>query len=165
MRTLYEASIWAPGTIPVEEWKYRNLKRVMFPAVDVLLILGGFSAARYGIPAISEFYPDLFVDIFAYVMSFCALVALVGVSFPRLWAVEIAGKAAVFGLIVGYITSLFILTLEDKGDSDSRGFVLIIAMIAVCPIVWRLSLLGSEWQARVLARKAAARNAKAELGE
>lgn len=165
MRTIYEASIWAPGAIPAEEWKYRNLKRIMFPVLDTLMFLGGLVAARYGIHAIGEFYPDIFVDIFSYILSAAAFVCIVGSSFPRLWAIEIAGRAAVFGLIVGYIAALVILMVDGGALGEARGFALFIAAIAVCPIIWRLSLLASEWQARVLVLKAIARDVETEPGE
>lgn len=147
---LYLMSIWHPDAIPKNEWKYRNQKRVMFPAIDVLFILGGFSAAKYGIPAISEFFPDSFVDGFAYILSIAGLVCLIGVSFPRLWAIELGGKSVALSLLVGYILSLLILTAAGEGN---RGFVLIIACIASSIIIWRISLLGSEWQDRVTAQK------------
>lgn len=162
MRKLLAASIWAHDAIPIEEWKYRNLKRVMFPVMDLLLVLAGLSAAKYGIPAISEFFPDHIVDLFAYVMVFAALGCLIGVSFPRLWPIEISGKSVILGLIVGYIASLLILTAVGE---DSRGFVLTIACIAICPIVWRITLLGSEWQDRVLAAKQAKAIAEALEGD
>lgn len=150
MRRIYAASIWAHDAIPASEWKYRNLKRIMFPVIDFLFILGGFSAARYGVPAISEFFPDPVVDAFSYALSFVALACFVGVLFPQLWQIEIAGKIALLTLMTGYFVSLLLLTAAGEGN---RGFVLLVAAVALCPIVWRLSLLGSEWQTRRLTRK------------
>jgi len=145
MLKLYSWSIWAHDAIPAEEWKYRNLKRVVFPIVDIIFFLSGFSAARFGIPAISEFFPDEFVDIFAYVLSLASFICLLGVSFPSLWGFEIAGKSVVLGLIIGYVVALFLLTAVGE---DSRGFIFFISAVSLVFIIWRLSLLGSEWQAR-----------------
>jgi len=150
MKKLYLASIWAPNAIPPDEWKYRNMKRVMFPAIDVLFFIAGLSAARYGVPAISEFFPDVVVDLFAYVLSVAGIVCLLGVSFPKLWPVEIGGKAVILSLMVGYIVSLFILTSVGEGN---RGFVLLIATISICGVLWRVSLLGAEWQVRRLVQE------------
>lgn len=147
MRKLFLSSIWAPNAVPSPEWKYRNLKRIMFPVIDFLFILAGVSAAINGVPAISEFYPGFMVDIFSVVLSTAALICFVGVSFPRLWWLEILGKTILFGLMVGYVLSLLILTAA--GD-PTRGFILLIAAASLAPIVWRLSLLGSEWQVRRL---------------
>lgn len=152
MKRIFSMSIWASGAIPADEWKYRNLKRVMFPVVDLLFFLAGLSGARYGVPAISEFFPDQVVDFFAYILSMIALICLTGVAFPRLWLVEILGKSILLGLMVGYFVALFLLTAVGEGN---RGFVLLIAAVALSPVVWRMSLLGSEWQdRRVAARKA-----------
>lgn len=41
---LWRASIWAPGAIPPEEWKYRNLKRVALPVYDAIAVLAGVHA-------------------------------------------------------------------------------------------------------------------------
>ena len=150
MRRILSASIWSPTAIPAEEWKYRNLKRVMFPTIDFLFILGGLSAARFGIPAISEFFPDPVVDAFSYVLSAVGLACLIGVSFPRLWGLEMVSKILLLTQVVGYVTALFLLTAAGEGN---RGFVLIIAAVAVCPVLWRLTLLASEWSERRAQRK------------
>jgi len=155
MHKLLLASIWAPGAIPPAEWKYRNLKRIMYPVIDALFFIAGFSGARFGVPAISEFFPDAFVDGFSYTLSAIAAICFIGVAFPSQWRLEIFGKSVLFGLMVGYFIALFILTAVGE---DSRGFVVLVAAVALCPIVWRLSLLGSEWQdRRVAARIEAAR--------
>lgn len=150
MRKLFSKSIWAPGAIPPQEWKYRNMKRVMFPVIDLLLFVAGLSAIFGGAPAISAFFPDELVDLYGFSMCAIALTCLLGVSFPRLWPVEMIGKSLMLGLVTGYTVSL--LTLAIEGD-DKRSFVVYFALIAMCPIVWRISLLGSEWQARKLEKK------------
>ena len=150
MRNIFSMSIWAPNAIPSDEWKYRNLKRVMFPVIDVIFILSGLSAAYYGVPAISEFYHRGVVDSFALAMSLSGFAALLGVAFPKLWALEIGAKSVLLGLMVVYFTSLFILTRIGEGN---RGFVLGIAAVAIAPVIWRLSLLGNEWQQRRVAKK------------
>lgn len=153
MRKLYLASIWAPDAIPIEEWKYRNLKRIMFPVVDLLFVLAGIAAVREGVPAINEFFPGYIVTAFSYLLILAGFVCLIGVSFPRLWPVEIAGKSVLLGLITGFILSLFILICF--GESQ-RGFAFAIACVSICPIYWRLTLLGNEWQSRIQTRKLAA---------
>jgi Na+/proline symporter len=145
LKRLLSASIWGRGAIPVEEWKYRNLKRIALPVLDGLFILGGISAARYGVPAISEFFDDVAVDLFSYGLSLVAFGCLLGVIFPRLWWLEAIAKSALLGLLTGYVVSLFLLTAVGEGN---RGFVLIIAMCSMVLPVWRLTLLAAEWQER-----------------
>lgn len=147
LRRLFAASIWAPEAITVDEWKYRNLKRVLLPAIDLFFIFGGFSAVRFGIPAISEFFPDPVVDAFSFTLSLVAFACLVGVSFPRLWAVEIVAKILLLVQLVTYVTSLFLLTAVGEGN---RGFVLFVSAVAAAVILWRITLLAAEWQERRL---------------
>jgi hypothetical protein len=150
MKFLLSQSIWAHDAIPADEWKYRNLKRVMFPVIDFFFLLAGLAAARFGVPAISLFFDEVVVDFFSYILCFSALFALIGVAFPRLWPMEILGKSVLLSLITTYFVALFILTSVGEGN---RGFVLMIAAVALCPLVWRLSLLGAEWQKRNVDKK------------
>lgn len=145
MFNLIQISIWSKTAIPAEEWKYRNVKRVLFPLIDFILFLGGFSAAYFGVPAISEFFPRAIVDTFSTLLSVAALLAFIGVVFPRLWGLEIVANAIVLGLTVGYYVALVILTVNGQGRG---GFILAIASIALAVIIWRLSMLGDEWQER-----------------
>lgn len=150
MRKLFQMTIWAPGAIPADEWKYRNLKRVMFPVIDLLFIMAGISAVRNGIPAISNFFPEVVTDVYSVLLILVATICLIGVSLPDQWRLEMLGKTILFGLMVGYVVALFILLVIGE---EGRGFILLIASITLTPIVWRLSLLGSEWQLRRLAEK------------
>lgn len=145
MRFLYNASIWAPDAIPEEEWKYRNLKRVMFPLFDILMICAGISAHVGGIWAISEFFPRAAVDWFALTVIAAGVISLIGVVFPSQWRLEILGKVSLFGLLTAYITALSILSIAGI---QPRPFGLFMAASALCPIVWQLSILGAEWQTR-----------------
>lgn len=145
MKTLFSKTIWAPGAIHISEWKYRNMKRVMFPLIDLILFIAGLSAVFGGAPAISEFFPNELVDVYGYSLSAVALVCFLGVAFPRLWPMELVGKSILLGLVTGYTISLIVLAMN--GDVI-RSFVSYFALVAMCPIVWRISLLGSEWQAR-----------------
>lgn len=142
---LWAASIWHPDAIPLDEWKYRNLKRVLLPIVDVFLIWCGVWAGIQGIPAIDLFFTDWVSDSFSYVFTGAAMLALIGVAFPRLWWVEAGAKIVLSGLLASYLGALMLLTLPSIG---SRGFISGLAGIALGIVTWRLSLLGGEWAQR-----------------
>lgn len=162
LHKIYEMSIWAHDAIPADEWKFRNMKRVMFPVIDFIFALSGVSAAYYGVPAISEFFPRYIVDSFSTLLLVAGLIAFLGVAFPSLWPFEMAAASIILGLMVGYFISLFILTSVGQGN---RGFVLGIAAIAITLVTFRLSLLGTEWQdRRVKAKKAAMGEVTAHAG-
>lgn len=145
MTNIFGASIWSKHSIPASEWKYRNSKRLMLPFIDFLFVLAGISAAIFGVPSISEFFPNSTVDFFAIFLSLSALAALIGVCFPKLWWLEISGKISLLGLMSAFSTSLLFITTAGE---DTKGFTFFISLIALSPIIWRLTILGTEWQER-----------------
>lgn len=147
MRALFDLTIWAKGAIPADEWKYRNLKRVMFPIVYVLFLFSGVYAAESGVPAISGVFSDSIIDTVSCVLSLSAILCLFGISFPKLWPVEITGASLILGIMTGYLLALFFIGVWGSGD---RGFVWFVSCVSITPIIWRLSLLGFEWQFRRL---------------
>lgn len=144
-KKIYAASIWAPGAIPPDEWKYRNLKRMLLPIIDLAYVIAGISAALNGVPAIGEFFDPFVMDFFAYGLAAVSFGCLIGVAFPEFWPLETAAKSLLIGLMAGYVVALLLLTAE--GDPN-RGFVLMVAFIATCTPIWRLSLIGDEWSTR-----------------
>jgi len=143
VKALLKHTVWASDAIPLDEWKYRNLRRVVLPFMDALLILGAISAAGLGVPALNEFFPSVATPIFAYSLLLASITSIVGVIFPKQWRLEISGKVAILGLMVGYLCSLVILVLDGDGN---RAFIFFIAMVTIVIVIWRLSILGSEWQ-------------------
>lgn len=148
MSSIISHSVWATGAIPPEEWKYRNLKRVVFPGIDLVLTAAGLTAFTRGIPAITEFYPVWVTTILASVLTTAGVVSFLGVSFPKLWPMELVGKVILLGILVIYFASLFVLTFF--ANDDSRSFVMYIALGFIIPIGWRMGIAGVEWQERRL---------------
>ena len=60
------------------------------------------------------------------------------------------GKSIILGLMVGFILSLLVLTLQGE---TRWGFILFLTSISTAQLFWRVSLLGSEWQDRKLTQK------------
>ncbi|WP_213816216.1 hypothetical protein [Glaciihabitans sp. dw_435] len=142
---VWAASIWAKGAIPPDEWKYRSLKRVVLPLYDVLIIIGGILGARFGVPAVEEFYPSSMIDTVSQLFALAGLLALLGIAFPSLWLPEVIAKAAIIGLLSSYVGAL--ISLTANGD-PTRGFVSTIA-IGFCLLpAWRLGMLGAERRTR-----------------
>lgn len=138
IRKLFAQTVWAKDAIPDDEWTTRHLRRIILPIADLLFIAAGILAAVFGIPAMGEFFPDLIIDCAAYSLAALGVVCLVGVSFPKLWRIEVVGKSGIVGLLVGYSTSLLLLTAE--GD-DRRGFAIAISLVAALVPVTRLLML------------------------
>ena len=141
---LWRASVWHPDAVPTEEWKYRNLKRVWLPIYDLVAIFAGIQAIIYGSSMLNRmFHPDL-VDMLGAALTIAALISLLGVSFPRLWVIEIVGKITLVGLIAGYITTIIIFA-NPPGPS-----LFVVAMLAFgLPLaLFGLTLLGEDIKER-----------------
>lgn len=138
-------TIWSKRSIPPAEWKYRNLKRVVFPAVDLWFILGGVLGSIHGIPAIDDIYPHWVATIGGLAFAFVGLVCFIGVSFPQLWLVEIWGKGFLVGMIVGYMIALIIASVITRA---AAAYVLSLAGVCLTLVIWRLSILAEEARER-----------------
>lgn len=141
LRRIGRASIWSKDAIPVEEWKYRNFKRVVLPVYDLLVVLAGGAAVVWGMPSFEQIFPGTVVDAIGWTLVIVAVVCLLGVSFPRLWAVEILGKAILFGIIVAYLIALAGLALQGVG---TREFVMVVVSMTLPIPVFRMGMLGTE---------------------
>lgn len=144
MRAFWRETIWHPDAIPLDEWKYRNLKRVWLPVYDAIAIAAGVQAIIFGSTLLNRMFPPEIVDAFGIAMVLIATVCLFGVVFPRLWRVEIVGKVLLVGLIAGYVTTILLF-------SDNPGpnlFVVGMLSFGLPLAFFRLSLLGEEYKER-----------------
>jgi len=110
----------------------------------------GIAATQRPLPEIGFFFNTVFVDLIAIALTLTGFVCLIGVAFPKLWAIEMVGSSLLVGLMASYFVALSMLTIEYPG---SRMFLLLFVAISLCPILWRISLLGGEWQDRRVVRK------------
>lgn len=139
------ATIWAPDAIPLDEDKFGSLKRYLLPYIDVVLFLSGLSAVRYGAPSLSEFLPVPVTQVFGVLFIGATVLAFVGVVFPKLWLMEVAGKLSLFVLSVAYTVALFLLTQDG---SAIRGFITGYVAAVAGLLLWRLAFLGRERRER-----------------
>jgi len=138
---LFERSIWADGAIPAGDRKLRSLKRLWLPIYDLGLVWMGLSAIRSGVPAFEELLPSLVADILGYLLILIAVLCLVGVSFPRLHALETASKTILVSILSLYFVSLRVLITPESNGRDTISIVVLLAIILP---LFRLSILGGE---------------------
>lgn len=143
-RRLWRASIWSTDAIPADEWKYRNLKRVWLPLYDLIAVFAGVQAILFGSTILNRLFPPTLVDVLGAVMTVVATVCFAGVSFPRLWAVEIVGKVMLVGLVAGYVTTILLFS-ENPGPNL---FVVGMLTFGLPLAFFRLNLLGEELKER-----------------
>lgn len=142
---LYKNSIWHPDAIQPEEFKFRNLKRLWLPLFDGLSILVGMLGVAYGSKILNELYPAALVDGLSLTFILAAFIALVGISFPKLWVPEVLGKLTMLGLLGGYSTAIWVSFFHGSVES---GFVAAMLMYPVLFPLFRLDILGEEVKQR-----------------
>lgn len=138
-------TIWSPEAVPLEEWKYRNLKRLALPITDILFILGGILGANFGIPAIDGIFPDWVADLGGYAFSLVGLCCLIGVALPKMWLFEIISKSGILGMIFGYILALVFAAVTERA---TVAYIIPMAAMTMILPIWRLSLLSAEARER-----------------
>lgn len=152
LRRLYRASIWHPDSIPVEEWKYRNLKRVWLPLYDLLAMWAGLNAFLTGTELLNRLFGATLVDYVGLTFFMVAFVCLLGVAFPRLWAIEIIGKSLLVGMVLAYVAAI----LFFPSRPDPNFFIISMLFWGIPLALFRLNLLGEEWKERRAKRVRAA---------
>jgi hypothetical protein len=147
LRKFWRRSIWHPDSLPPEEWKYRWLKRIWLPAYDLLAIGAGIWAAAFGSPVLHRLLGEnaFAMDALGIAFAIIATVCLAGVSFPGLYRLEIAGKAALVGLLGAYAGA--VVLFNANGDITSWFVAFVILMTLPLPL-FRLNLLGEEIKER-----------------
>lgn len=149
MRSLWGASIWARGAIPVTEGSTsREMKRIVLPLFDALVVLMGFNGILNGMPSFALVYDPTITLIASWTLFVAGWVAFVGLAFPRLWYLEAAGKLAMVSVLGGYAGAVWIAYVQ--GDAG-RGFVAAGLTGLLALPMWNLARLGRERTARVLA--------------
>lgn len=115
------------------------MKRVWLPLFDLLSILVGSLGVAYGSRVLNELYDPWFIDGASITFIIAAIVALIGVSFPRMRIIEGAAKLAMLGLLGGYSAAVWGSFFEGNVES---GFV---AAMLIYPVLWpfmSLQLIG-----------------------
>ncbi|WP_066041884.1 hypothetical protein [Herbiconiux solani] len=147
MRRLFAASIWAHGAIPVDEWKYRNLKRVWLPLYDLLAMWAGVNAVVFGSRLLNRLLSEELLDLVGIAFTVVAAVCLLAVAFPRLWAIEMVGKSLLVGMVFAYMASV-ILYPTPSPDETPNWFIVAMLGFGLPLALFRLTMLGEEWKER-----------------
>lgn len=151
MRGLWRASIWHPDAIPVTEGSTsREMKRIVLPLFDALVILMGFNGILNGMPSFALVYDPTITVIASWTLFMAGWVAFVGLAFPRLWYLEAVGKLAMVFVLGGYAGAVWIAYVQ--GDAG-RGFVAAGLTGLLALPMWNLARLGRERTTRVLERR------------
>jgi len=130
-------TIWHPiNTDPDDD--DRLTVRVWLPLYDALAVLLGIIAYYIGSALLIQLFPEEVVNGVAVLFMIAGLVTLVGVTIPKLWRAEIAGKITMSFMLTTY--AFLILAFPSK-EVQNNLFVTVILIMATWGIYPRLTKL------------------------
>jgi hypothetical protein len=134
---LLRRTVWYPDALGVEEWKYRQLKRIWLPVFYLLALLAGIWTFIFASMVSSQ--------IMGAVFALAAIGCIHGVAIPRLFMMEIVGNVILATLLAA---SGAIIFAYNRFEHVSGWFIAYVIMMSIPIIMFRLSLLGEEIKER-----------------
>lgn len=129
-------TVWHPiNTDPADENRWGP--RFWYPSYDLLALILGIYAYFLGSPLLNKLFPVWFTDGMGIVLFTASIVCLVGVCFPRLNYLELAGKLAIVFMLGGYAGTV----MFRAPTTEPNGFVVIVLVMAVWLLGPRISVL------------------------
>jgi hypothetical protein len=148
LKRIARASIWAPNGVSAKDWRFRGIFRFVLPVTDLLFLWFGIVGCLNGVRSLQEAVGAEWQAGWSVLVAISAFVALVGVSFPKLWVIEMVGKCVLIGLVSAYVLVAVGNILEPHA-SATAGLVVILILLPI----WRVGDLGFvAWQRGHLAR-------------
>lgn len=140
LQRVARASVWARNGVRPEDWRFRGVFRYVLPATDLLFLYFGVVGAVNGIRSMQDELGGLGQVLWSAGIAVAAFVALVGVSFPKLWLVELCGKIPLIALVAMYVVLVLGRGSNDPLVLASAGLVAILVLLPL----WRVGDLGFE---------------------
>lgn len=149
---LVAASVWGRKGVSAQDWRFRGLVRWVLPLTDVFFAWFGFAGWWYGIATVTEAASSTWQENWSGALFIFAVIALIGVLFPRLWAMELFAKGPLVGLVSVYIVIFIVNGLTGKPlVLATAGVICILVLVPV----WRIfDISGNQLRVWRLARKA-----------
>ena len=145
---IFNASVWGPSGVPKEDWRFRGLFSWVLPLFDLAFIWFGLAGFLSGIATVEAATTQTWQEYWSLGIAVAATIALIGVSFPRLWWVEALGKAPLVGLVVVYLYLFLKRSTTDPLLWATAGLYFTFVLLPV----WRLGDLGFVWWKRRVAK-------------
>lgn len=131
-------TVWGPGGVRAQDWRFRGIFRFVLPSTDILFIYFGIVGWWNGVGSVEEVAGSQIQASWSLAIAFFGLAALVGVSFPKLWLIELGGKVVLIGLVSGYVLLFLARGLSDPLVSATAGLIVILILLPA----WRVGDLG-----------------------
>lgn len=149
LKRIARASVWAKDGIKPEHWRFRGIFRVVLPLTNVLFLWFGCVGMTRSVGSVAEAAGGTWQTFWSAGIALSALACLVGVVFPKLWALEALAKA----VLIGHVSVYLALYLQRGSDEPTVTATAGLMVILILLPVWRLGDLGLEWSERKAARK------------
>lgn len=140
LRRLWAASVWNDAQIDPEDHKHRWKLRVWMPLYLLTVVLAGIGACRQGSPVLNRNFPDGFVDGLGVALIVFAVLAYVGITFPRFMLLEMVSLIAT-AMMIGTYSGALMLVAESM---SSREFLSWLVVGGVLFVFSRLTTIGEE---------------------
>jgi hypothetical protein len=128
--------------VSAKDWRFRGIFRFVLPVTDLLFLWFGIVGCLNGVRSLQEAVGAEWQAGWSVLVAISAFVALVGVSFPKLWVIEMVGKCVLIGLVSAYVLVAVGNILEPHA-SATAGLVVILILLPI----WRVGDLGFvAWQ-------------------
>lgn len=137
-------TVWGRDSIPPTERRFRGLTQFVLPVTDLSVVF--FSAVGW----LTASFPNpshtghTFAAWWAGSLVIAAILALIGVSVPKLWPVELVGRLGYLSLLVGFLALAVGPALHDVETAAS----LVLSATLLWLPAWRVSDLGYVWWTR-----------------
>lgn len=138
LKRLWAATVWAPNGVPADAWRFRGIFRFVLPVTDLLFLYFGAVGWWNGVASVREAAGHTNAAWWSAGIVITAAAAFVGISFPKLWALELAAKIGLIGLVFGYVALYAARIVTDFHTSASAGLVMILILLPL----WRVGDLG-----------------------
>lgn len=143
LKRIAKSSVWAKGGVAPEDWRIRNILRVVLPLTDLFFMWFGIVGAINGVSSVQEEAGQQWQFWWSVLIALSALICLIGVGFPRLWAAEQAAKVLLIGMVSAYIFLYVARGLDDPKVLATGGLIVILILLPI----WRVNdLVGEKWK-------------------
>jgi hypothetical protein len=135
VKRFFRQTVWSREGVSARDWRHRNLYRIVLPYIDLMFIWFGVVGWANGIQTVQDAAGDSWQTGWSAMIAVCAVLALIGISFPHLWAFELAGKVPLIGLVCAYLAIFVARGIADPKVAATAG--LFTALVAFP--VWRVA--------------------------
>lgn len=150
LKRIARASVWAKGGIKPEHWRFRGIFRAVLPLTNVLFLWFGVVGVTRSVGSVADAAGSTWQSFWSAGIALSAFACLIGVSFPKLWAVEAFAKTVLIGHVSVYLALYLQRGSAEPTVTATAGLMVILILLPI----WRLGDLGLEWAERKAKRKA-----------